>query len=596
MTEHRTTKRANRTVPGFARSRLVSASAAVAIAIANGAGQAASYTWDSTASTPTAPVDGAGAWDLSTKNFVTGGANAAWVNVASGTGHTAIFGTNTAAAGTVTLSTEMILGGLTFNTPGSGSYTLTGGSIKALSGNITVNVNADAAIDTPIVGAASTWGAFDVNGPGVLTLTGSNTFNGPIMNINSGATVSVPVLNRNNVAGPLGQSSGGVRINNGTLRYTGSGTAASNNTIRFGTTGGTFDMAGTGVMNFSVLSNVGTSTTVSRTITLTGSTTAADHKSGYGLLQAAVPEYASPTLAKATSVRKTGTGDWYLAASPGATPYAGNTLIEQGRLGIMANNALPSSTTVVLGKAGTSNVAVLDLGPVINVSGVAGVTSYNLTVAGLSAVGNDLTKTVITNNDTSSAGHVATLTVNPDGAATVSGGAAADSAFGGLIRDGATSKVALAKAGSRTLTLTGENSYTGGTTLSGGSLRTGATGKLGTGNVTTTASGTVLELGNSHSIDDTATLTLAAGSTLKMTFASTSDASTFEQVQILNLGGTIFDSYIVFSAGNYHGYDAYFAEGSPTAKLMVVPEPTAFLGAISIGGLSLLRRRSRVRA
>lgn len=555
--------------------------------------QAANYTWDASGTTPSAPTDGGGTWDTTAANWVTGVAPSSdvpWVNGSN----VAILGKNNGAAGTVTLGGAITTSGITFNAPGSGSYTVTGGSLAAPAGtSMTITANVNATIASPFAPGAASWNSIEVNGPGVLTLTGASNYVNPIMNINAGATVSVPVINNNNVAGPLGQSSGGTRIVGGTLVFTGSTTNVSNHTTRFSTVGGTLDMEGTGVMNLSGLGNVGSSLSANRTITLTGNTTAADNKSGYGLLQNALTEYATLTNGAKTSLLKTGSGAWYSSA---ANTYSGATRIEQGRLGVMNNSALPATTTVTLGKAGTTNAAMLDLGPVINVGGAAGVTSYNVTVAGIAAVGNDLTKTIITNNDTSAAAtnHVATLTVNPNGA----GAAAADSTFGGLIVDGATSKVALVKAGGRTLTLSGNNTYGGGTTVSGGTLGTASTGgALGTGNVSVLNAGTVLELGNNSSIADTSTLSLAEGSVLNMQFTSTSDPSTFETVDTLVLGGTVFDTPITFSAGNYHGFDAYFTGSLASATLQVgqvaVPEPTGVGLIVLSTTAALMSRRNR---
>jgi len=78
-----------------------------------------------------------------------------------------------------------------------------------------------------------------------------------------------------------------------------------------------------------------------------------------------------------------------------------------------------------------------------------------------------------------------TLTIN---------GAATSGSFGLVIEDGATRKTALVRDGAGTTTLTAANTYTGGTTVNGGTLQIGVlgNGKTGTGNVTVNGATAVL--------------------------------------------------------------------------------------------------------
>jgi autotransporter-associated beta strand protein len=558
----------------------------------DGSTQAANLTWDASGSNPAAPTDGAGTWDTSTGNWSNGSTDVAWTNASD----VAVFGRN-GNAGAVTLAGATTLGGISFNSTASGSYTIAagGGSLVGVTGKsmtLSASANVTGAIAAPIIGANGAFNSIEINGPGVIVLTGANSFVGPILNINAGATLSVPVMNNGSVDGPLGRSSGGLRLQGGILQFTGSTTTTCANALKIYAAGGTYDMEGSGVMNIGNHANGTGTMSANRTIALTGNTTAANQKSGYGQLQSALLEWSGTITNNAkTSLLKTGTGSWYLAASTAST-YSGTTTIQSGRLGIMLNNALPATTTVILGKAGVTAPAMLDLGPVVNVSLGNGVSSYNLTVAGLSALGNDLTQDVITNNDTSSAGlnHVATLTVNPDGA----GASAADSTFGGLLTNGGTSQLALTKAGSHSLTLVANNTYSGGTNLTGGTLRTAATGNLGTGNVNVSAG--TLELDNNTSIADTANLTVAAGGVLNLQFTSTAgNASTYEAVASLNLGGTVINTPTIFSAADYHGFDAYFAGSNSTAVLQVIPEPGSII-ALAVCATGLLVRRQRQRS
>ncbi|CAN5735429.1 hypothetical protein BH09VER1_BH09VER1_39780 [soil metagenome] len=135
----------------------------------------------------------------------------------------------------------------------------------------------------------------------------------------------------------------------------------------------------------------------------------------------------------------------------GVSTYTGTTYILGGSLQNRVVNALPTATVVAIGLSGSNASATLDV-------------RNNLTVAGIVAVGSDPTKNLISNTQTTAG---TTLTINPDGA----GGAAADSTFSGIIKNGdATHILSLTKAGSHTLTLTGTNTYTGTTTVTAGTL------------------------------------------------------------------------------------------------------------------------------
>src|SRR5262249_12533351 len=64
--------------------------------------------------------------------------------------------------------------------------------------------------------------------------------------------------------------------------------------------------------------------------------------------------------------------------------------------------------------------------------------------------------------------------------------------FSGVIKDGTGPALALTKTGTGTFTLSGANTYSGGTTLNAGALAVGSNGALGTGALTF-ASGTTLQ-------------------------------------------------------------------------------------------------------
>ena len=128
-------------------------------------------------------TDGAGTWNANSliwTNPVGGGADIAWRN---STNDIAIFGAGSGAAGTVTVSGTVTNGGITFNAPGSGNYTLSGGTLFLGNTTPTVSNKVDATIGSIIGGSSGLIKA----GSGMLTLSGVNTYTGgTTINVNSG--------------------------------------------------------------------------------------------------------------------------------------------------------------------------------------------------------------------------------------------------------------------------------------------------------------------------------------------------------------------------------------------------------------------------
>jgi autotransporter-associated beta strand protein len=135
--------------------------------------------------------------------------------------------------------------------------------------------------------------------------------------------------------------------------------------------------------------------------------------------------------------------------------YFGPTLIEQGSTLINGtNNALPTSTVMTLGTTSDSG------NNTFNLSG------FNQTLAGLASPVNAASVNLVTNTGAS-----AILTLN----------GATNTTYGGLLAG----NIALVRAGSGAITLTRNNTYTGGTTITNsGKIITSANTALGTGLVT----------------------------------------------------------------------------------------------------------------
>jgi autotransporter-associated beta strand protein len=188
---------------------------------ASGAAMATTLTWDSSGSSPTAPVDGAGTWNTTGTNWSNGTTDSAWNNT-SDSSYIASFGSYVAGsannAGTVTLGSNITAGGLvanaayggtTYTIAGSGGYglTLTGSSVVAnasltLSANTTfqqgLNLTGGGGMELSFGGQTNTNTVGTTVGSG-LTLNLSNL--NSLTNANYGAPLGT---------GPVTVDSGGI--------------------------------------------------------------------------------------------------------------------------------------------------------------------------------------------------------------------------------------------------------------------------------------------------------------------------------------------------------------------------------------------------
>ncbi|MGN6367709.1 MAG: beta strand repeat-containing protein [Phycisphaerae bacterium] len=154
------------------RLSLARRAACLMIAIAPVATFAANATWDSSGTSPTAPVDGSGTWSSTASRWSDGAADHPWV-----AGDAAIIG-NGGTAGTITINdptNSVSVGGITFNAA-SGDYTVAaaaGNSLTLTAPTLTVNAGAPT-ISAPIAGSVG----LTLTGTGSLTLAGTNTYTG----------------------------------------------------------------------------------------------------------------------------------------------------------------------------------------------------------------------------------------------------------------------------------------------------------------------------------------------------------------------------------------------------------------------------------
>ena len=169
-------------------------------------------TWDPGRSSSSG-TDGAGDWTNSTSTTdwwdgTSGHAATYWTD-----GDTAIIGSGS-AGNTITLTSPITAGGITFN-PVTSPYTIApGGSGDSLTVNGIIILNNDATISAPLAGASG----LSVSGAHTLTLSGDNSgLNAPIT-VENGAIVG---LDSSNPAADGNLGSGTVMLQQGELEYTG---------------------------------------------------------------------------------------------------------------------------------------------------------------------------------------------------------------------------------------------------------------------------------------------------------------------------------------------------------------------------------------
>jgi autotransporter-associated beta strand protein len=204
----------------------------------------------------------------------------------------------------------------------------------------------------------------------------------------------------------------------------------------------------------------------------------------------------------------------------GANTYLGTTQVLIGKLQLAGgDNRLPVGTTLELASSSTNPDAELDLN------------GMNQQVAGLALGGSAVASKNSVNNSSGTLSTLSTLTVNTP--------AATPSTFAGILKG----NLALVKAGTDALTLSGVNTYTGDTLVDGGTLVLADDAQLkfvlggasGDSN-DLTGSGTVT-LDGDFVIDTTAADALASGTWTLENVTTSSYGSTFSVIGFTSIGG-----------------------------------------------------------
>ncbi|ECS4321574.1 autotransporter outer membrane beta-barrel domain-containing protein [Salmonella enterica subsp. enterica serovar Kentucky] len=436
----------------------------------------------------------------------------------------------------------------TLTLSGSNSYTggttISGGTLVASNvealgtGDVTNNATLELNTGGDFINNIGGTGRVEKSGDDTLTLSGSNTYTGGTL-INGGTLVASNV------------------------EALGTGDVTDNATLALNT-GGTFDNAISG--SGQVVKSGDETLTLSGTNSYTGGTTI----SGGTLVATNVEALGSGDVTDdATLELNTGgtfdnaisgsgqvvkSGDKMLTLS-GANSYSGGTLISDG--------TLVASNVEALGTGDVTNNATLALN-------TGGDFTNNISGSGQVVKSGDDTLTLsgansYTGGTTISGGTLVATNVDALGTCDVTNSSTLELNTGGTFDNAISGSGQVVKSGDETLTLSGSNTYTGGTLISGGTLVATNVDALGTGDVTDNAtlelntggtfdnvisgSGQVVKSG-----DDTLTLsgansytggTLISGGTLVATSVEAlgSGDVTDNAVLELNTGGT-FDNAI----------------------------------------------------
>ncbi|ENL0200816.1 autotransporter outer membrane beta-barrel domain-containing protein [Salmonella enterica] len=370
----------------------------------------------------------------------------------------------------------------TLTLSGSNSYTggttISGGTLVASNvealgtGDVTNNATLELNTGGDFINNIGGTGRVEKSGDDTLTLSGSNTYTG-------GTTISGGTLVANDV------------------NALGTGDVTDNATLELNTSG-TFDnvISGSG----QVVKSGDKTLTLSGSNTYTGGTTIND-----GTLIASNVEAlgTGDVTDNATLELNTGgtfdnaisgsgqvvkSGDETLTLS-GANSYTGGTLISSGTLVANDVNALGTgdvtdNAVLELNTGGDFDNAISGSGQVVK-SG-----DETLTLSGTNSY---------TDGTTISSGTLIATSVDALGSGDVTDNATLELNTGGDFDNAISGSGQVVKSGDETLTLSGANSYTGGTTISGGTLVASNVEALGTGDVTDNA---VLELNTGGDFDN----------------------------------------------------------------------------------------------
>ena len=414
---------------------------------------------------------------------------------------------NEAGAKTLTLAGTNTLtsgGVLVTSTVGANTTTITGGTLVGANtldlilhqnnASGTLAINSIIANNTGATGLTKT-------GAGAVTLGGANTYSGTtrvfegkltVTGNNGGKIYEVGSQGRLEIGYAIGQvynygvtvNGNGVSSTNG-LALDGGKTYTFSSTVRLAGAPSTVRSYGTGNATLGgydtnsthlAVENTASGSVIDSTVNFVGLSFGYVMNIAPGLNTATGDVTLLGTFSGGTPFRKSGLGSVRLAGS-GSSSNTGAFEVRQGLLIIgNANNRLGTGSNIVLGNGTDSGTLVL-----------AGV---NQTVTAVTTSGTGTANAIVGGSATAS-----TLTINNTSATTLSAN------LGGTGTNH--NNLVLAKSAAGVLTVSGANTYTGGTSINAGTLSLGSLGALGTAG-TISLNGGALQFTANNTTDYTA--------------------------------------------------------------------------------------------
>ena len=411
--------------------------------------------------------------------------------------------TNTATNSFTLGGNSVTLGGdITTTAATSGSLTDTISLALILSDSRTITTNASHHLTISGVISGTNFGITKA-GSGILTLSGTNTFSGSLT-VNAGTV---------RVSSASGAGGNATIVSNSTatstvFAATGSSALSFSKSVSLNTAGGaiTFgDATGTGNLTFTGNLTRASGAT-NRSINVAGSTTATFNGN---LL--------SPGASSATTFTKGGTGTLAIAGTGSTTdPGFSQIVVASGTLSVTRLADLGSPSSLGAGTAATPGAVsiTLDGAELRYISGGAAASSTNrllqigrTTAARSGTIRNDATnaaETVTFSNPSA----IAYGTIDQTRTLILRGTNTGANTFAPLVGDNGTAAVSLNKEDAGTWLLTATNTYSGPTTINGGTLVLSGTGSVNNSSgITLNGSGARLLQASSVAVTPAVTLT-----------------------------------------------------------------------------------------
>ena len=450
-------------------ARKLSSMLAVIITAFLAPGGSAQVFWDGASEIPNMVEGGNGFWSNATSEAAnwctdnTGQVNIPWID-----GSVAVF---QGTAGTVTVTDTIVFGGMIFHT--DGYQIVSDGAIDSIlqlmgSPTITTDAGVTATISAPLTDPIAGTDGFTKGGLGTLILSGTNSYSGlttvnaGILNIHNGSALGATTSGTTILSGATLQLQGGISVGNEALTISGAGAAGQN--------GALVNVSGTN--NYGGLLTLGAASTISSdagTLNLTNTGTITGAGFGLTLTGAGNGTISSIIGTGAGTLTKNGAGTWTLSGTS-ANTYTGLTTITAGELDLNKTagvNAIAGNITI----GGGSGTDTLKLLAANQISDTSVVTLTNAGSAVFNLNGNNETIGALTDATAGASGASVQL-----GAGTLTFGDSTNHTFASIISGTGGSVI---KQGTGTQILSGDNTYTGGTTISTGTLQLGNGGTSG---------------------------------------------------------------------------------------------------------------------